>query len=116
MLCGQAAHRGYACEKFKKNRKEPKKSVDKTATAAVKIADKVKRYEKELAAYVAAADMVREIIEQVPGVNERLVLRKRYLAFEPWEKIAEEMHYSVQRVYQIHKKALDEVREIGEKK
>ena len=88
---------------------------DKTAMAAVKIADKAKRYEKELAAYVAAADMVREIIEQVPGVNERLVLRKRYLAFEPWEKIAEAMHYSVQRVYQIHQSALEEVRKIGDK-
>lgn len=91
------------------------RAKDKTAMAAVKIADKAKRYEKELAAYVAAADMVREIIEQVPGVNERLVLRKRYLAFEPWEKIAEAMHYSVQRVYQIHQSALEEVRKIGDK-
>ena len=88
---------------------------DKTAIAAVKIADKAKRYEKELTAYVEAADMVREIIEQVPGVNERLVLRKRYLDFEPWEKIAEAMHYSVQRVYQIHQSALEEARKLDKK-
>lgn len=88
---------------------------DKTAMAAVKIADKAKRYEKELTAYVEAADMVWEIIEQVPGVNERLVLRKRYLDFEPWEKIAEAMHYSVQRVYQIHQSALEEVRKLDKK-
>lgn len=88
---------------------------DKTTVAAVKITDKAKRYEKELTAYVEAADMVREIIEQVPGVNERLVLRKRYLDFEPWEKIAEAMHYSVQRVYQIHQRALEEVRKLDKK-
>jgi len=33
-------------------------------------------------------------------------LEKRYLCFLSWEKIAVEMHYSIQHVYRMHDDAL----------
>ena len=34
------------------------------------------------------------------------LLEKRYLCFLSWEKIAVEMHYSIQHIYRMHDTAL----------
>lgn len=49
---------------------------------------------------------IGQAIDAVEDVNCSLVLSKKYVLMETWEKIAEEMKYSVSQVQRIHKKAL----------
>ena len=39
-------------------------------------------------------------------------MEKRYLCFLSWEKIAVDMHYSIQHIYRMHDTALAAVEEI----
>ena len=39
----------------------------------------------------------------------QVVLEKRYLCFESWEKIAVEMNYSIQHIFRLHSKALKNI-------
>lgn len=39
-------------------------------------------------------------------VELQTLLEKRYLCFLSWEKIAVEMHYSIQHIYRMHDEAL----------
>ena len=42
----------------------------------------------------------------VSDVELQTLLEKRYLCFLSWEKIAVEMHYSIQHIYRMHDTAL----------
>ena len=45
-------------------------------------------------------------IRAVSDVELQTLLEKRYLCFLSWEKIAVEMHYSIQHIYRMHDTAL----------
>ena len=47
-----------------------------------------------------------DTIEKLQDVNEKAVLRLKYICCFTWEEIAERMGYSVRNVHLIHKKAL----------
>lgn len=51
-----------------------------------------------------------EIIEALPDVAQRSVLRRRYLMGQEWPVIARAMHYDERQIYRIHGKALESVR------
>ena len=53
-------------------------------------------------------------IHAVEDVELQTLLEKRYLCFLAWEKIAVEMHYSIQHIYRMHDEALSAVTEILE--
>lgn len=53
-------------------------------------------------------------IHAVEDVELQTLLEKRYLCFLSWEKIAVEMHYSIQHIYRMHDEALSAVTEILE--
>ena len=58
-------------------------------------------------------DLKREIarvIDEVEDVDCRTLLELRYLCFKTWEQIAVEMHYCIDNVYKMHRKALRLVR------
>ena len=46
-------------------------------------------------------------VDAVENVNHRLVLSKKYILMKTMEQIAEDMGYSVQHIYRIHEKALE---------
>lgn len=52
---------------------------------------------------------ILSIIKKVPDFRYQTILELRYIRFFKWDKIAEEMNYSVKRVYQLHEEALTEV-------
>lgn len=45
-------------------------------------------------------------INLLEDINERLILRYRYLVCMPWDEIAARLHYSIRYVYKIHGRAL----------
>ena len=51
-------------------------------------------------------------IHAVEDVELQTLLEKRYLCFLSWERIAVEMHYSIQHIYRMHDTALAAVEEI----
>ena len=67
----------------------------------------------EIDRYVALKEEIRESINKVEDDTLKLILQKRYLNFEKWEKIAVDMDYSTRRILQLHNKALSEVENIA---
>lgn len=63
----------------------------------------------------ALVDMKREIkqtIDQVEDITLRLVLEKRDICFEKWEKIALDMFYSLRSVQEKHREGVRAVQAI----
>lgn len=48
-------------------------------------------------------------IKSVPEGPLREVLERRYLLYQKWEKIADEMHFTERRVFQLHGEALKKI-------
>lgn len=65
--------------------------------------------DKRIDELVGIKEEIQEVIALVPNTMQRAVLIGRYLNFKSWEQIAYELNYSYQRVFQVHKKALQEV-------
>ena len=66
----------------------------------------------------ALVDLKREIgaaIKAVDDVELQTILEKRYLCFQPWEKIAASMGYDIRHLYRLHGHALEAIRPIVEK-
>ena len=80
---------------------------------------KIMEAEEELNAEIdKLVDLKREITRTISCVKDdrcRLVLEKRYLLYMKWEKIAEDMHYTVRHTQWLHDNALDEVGRILER-
>lgn len=98
-----------------------------TSTAAPILGDRVQTSPKDVFASmmaaladkeVAQADLILiyeqkrdEIVTQILGLDDALqgrVLYERYVQRKRWEVIADGMHYSIQRIFQIHGNALVE--------
>lgn len=55
---------------------------------------------------------IRHTIEQVPDENEKMLLEQRYLSFKSWERLAEDMNFSLRWVHIMHGRALKAVEKI----
>ena len=54
-------------------------------------------------------ELKKEIMATIHAVSDvelQTLLEKRYLCFLSWERIAVEMHYSIQHIYRMHDAAL----------
>ena len=66
-----------------------------------------------------AAELRRQLVEKyleidsaihsVPDTTQREVLERRYLLYQKWSVIAEEMNYSLDNVFKLHGKALQKI-------
>ena len=86
--------------------------VSKQDSVVTKIID----FQKEINADIdRLVDLKREIlisIQALSSVEYQLVLEKRYIMFEKWEKIAADMNTDIRNIYRIHGKALLELEKI----
>ncbi len=60
-------------------------------------------------------DFKTELIEKIktiPSIEHQMLLELRYICFKPWEKIAEEMGFSLQHIFRLHSSALQEFSKI----
>lgn len=70
------------------------------------LADREVFLEEMIYTYTELRDrLVAQILELEDGVQSR-VLYERYVLNKQWQQIADEMHYSIQRIFQIHGNAL----------
>lgn len=57
-------------------------------------------------------DLKREMVSVIKAVTDpeyQTILELRYLCFKSWEQIAVEMNYSIQHVYRLRDRALNEI-------
>ena len=82
---------------------------DKTANLVAAIIDKrfllLEQFEKLCRARAEIEESIAELPER-----EKYLMRARYLYDKPWEKIAEEMCYSLKQIHRIHSNALKDIR------
>lgn len=80
------------------------------------VVTKIIDFQKEINADIdRLVDLKREIlisIQALGSVEHQLVLEKRYIMFEKWEKIAADMNTDIRNIYRIHGKALLELEKI----
>lgn len=61
---------------------------------------------------VRAHIRIEDALDRMDDVTSRMLLRYRYIEGLPWLTIAEKMHYSEQRIYQLHRIALAKAEDI----
>ena len=87
----------------------PKGSGDGMAGAVDSIVDLQKEVCDEVTLLVGVKREIGQIISEVENIDQRTVLELRYLSCLRWEEIAVIMGYSMQRVFQIHKEAINAI-------
>lgn len=74
--------------------------------AIVRILEQEQRINQSLAKLAQQEAEVEALIELLPNSPVKIVLRRRYLNYQKWERIAEAMSYSYQHVHKLHGQGL----------
>ena len=74
--------------------------------AIIKIQEQQEKLDREVAQLI---DKQTQIVE---NYDERMVLEYRYLCFKPWRAIAKAMRLSSERVYYLHRNAIEKISKI----
>ena len=92
--------------------RNPNHGTSKVETCVMKIIEVQEGLQDDINALVELKKEIMATIHAVEDVELQTLLEKRYLCFLSWERIAVEMHYSIQHIYRMHETALDAVTEI----
>ena len=84
-------------------------AADRVPDTISKIIEYEAKADELKAKYVEVFFKIEKTIMSVDDSSEREVLERRYLLYQKWEQIAEEMNYTERRVYQLHGKALQKI-------
>jgi len=87
----------------------PNSGGSKMADAVCKMIDLQNELKRDIEALVDLKKEIMNTIRLVADSEQQTLLEKRYLCFLSWEKIAVEMHYSIQHIYRMHDEALNVV-------
>lgn len=84
-------------------------SSDKIVNIIARIVDLENEIHDEIEQLIALKKQIRDVINKLENVNEKLVLKYRYLMFCQWEEICDKMHYSPRQIHRFHDSALDNI-------
>ena len=62
----------------------------------------------EISEYLTELEKVHEIINQIPNLEQRLVMQTRYIEGLSFSAVAKELNYSERHVYNLRKNAVEE--------
>ncbi len=79
----------------------------------VRVLDYENYINSEIESLTEIRSKIEKEITSVPDPTLREVLTRRYLMYQKWEHIAEEMNYGVRHIYKLHSKALKELPDIA---
>ena len=82
------------------------RNVHALEDSVIRLMEAEESINEEIDRFVDIKMDLSKTIAMVRNENYRLILEKRYLCFLSWEKIAVEMHYSIQHIYRMHDTAL----------
>lgn len=77
-----------------------------TESAVLRVMELEERLDREIDELTAKRQEIELTVNAVPDEVQREVLTRRYLLYQKWEVIAEEMNYGVRHVHKIHLIAL----------
>lgn len=84
-------------------------SSDKIVNIIARIVDLENEIHDEIEQLIALKKQIRDVINKLENVNEKLVLKYRYLMFFQWEEICDKMHYSPRQIHRFHDSALENI-------
>jgi len=73
---------------------------------------RVLEMEERMAAAQEKLNKVSEVIDKVSEPTQQAILVKRYLSKKTWADISSEVYYSIPRVYEMHRDALNTVQSV----
>ena len=82
----------------------------KMESIIVKILELENSINEDIDRLVALKKEMLAVLEKIDKAEYRVVLEKRYLNNQPWERIASDMGCGIDNIYKMHGKALMEVR------
>lgn len=89
--------------------KSPNRGSSKLEDTIVKIVDLQEGINRDIDKLVDLKAEMVGTIKQIQDKELQVILEKRYLCFETWEKIAVDMNYSIQHIFRLHSKALKNI-------
>lgn len=87
---------------------------DIVGNIVVKIDELGNKINDEIDRYVDVKKEIRAKIESLSDRDEKLILKKRYINFQTWEKIAVDLNYSYRHVMRLYKRALKKIKDVIE--
>lgn len=88
---------------------KPVPRVNGTENAVLRIMELEERLNREIDELTEKRQEIEQAVNAVPDEVQREILTRRYLLYQKWEVIAEEMCYSERRIFQIHGNALKNI-------
>jgi DNA-directed RNA polymerase specialized sigma24 family protein len=85
-------------------------SADRMPDTISKIVEYEQRAAELRTLYVEKYIEIDKTIRNVTNTMQREVLERRYLLYQKWQQIADEMNYSIQNIYILHRKGLQKIR------
>lgn len=88
--------------------RNPNRATSKMTDAIDKIIDLQAEINKDIDMLIDLKTEIVALIKKVKNQEYQTLLEKRYLCFETWEQIAVDMDYSIQHIYRLRDRALEE--------
>lgn len=80
-----------------------------TESAVLRVMELEERLNREIDELTVKRQEIELAVNAVPDEVQQEVLTRRYLLYQKWEVIAEEMNFSERRIFQIHGDALKNI-------
>lgn len=88
----------------------PTRNTHRMEEIIIKILMLENEINEDIAALVDLKNEILGVIKAVDDEELRIILEKRYLNYEAWTDIADDLCVGVDNVYKLHKKALQKVK------
>ena len=82
--------------------KSPSRGTSKLEDTIVKIVDLQEEINRDIDKLVDLKAEMVGTIKQIQNKELQVILEKRYLCFETWEKIAVDMNYDIRHIHRLH--------------
>ncbi|MDU5253345.1 hypothetical protein [Anaerococcus vaginalis] len=88
--------------------KSPNRGSSKLEDTIVKIIDLQEEINRDIDKLVDLKAEMVGTIKQIQNKELQVILEKRYLCYETWEKIAVDMNYDIRHIHRLHNLGLKE--------
>ena len=85
------------------------RNVHRMEDIIVKIMEMEEDINAEIDTLVDLKAEIMDVIKSVDNLEYQTILELRYLCFKPWEQIALDLSYSINNVFKMHKKSIEEL-------
>lgn len=85
------------------------RNVHRMEDIIVKIIEMEEDINAEIDTLVDLKAEIMDVIKSVDNLEYQTILELRYLCFKPWEQIALDLSYSINNVFKMHKKSIEEL-------